>query len=399
MIRIGIDARMMGASNTRGIGRYIEEMVKAMLPELRENETLVLFERDPQHSPIRHPQVEHAQADIPWYGFSEQVTFPGVIQRANIDSLWVPHWNIPLRYNGPLAVTIHDLLLVNQKKSAKLSTKNPIIFYLKYLAFRIVLHFAMKKADVILPPTEAIKAEIQVFAPRASEKLRVTGEGLGHIKKHPERLFSDRYLLYVGSAYPHKRIDLILEAWEKLNKTHPDLHVLIIGERDIFMKRHETPVREKRLPRVHFLGAVSDEALASYLTHADGFLFPSEYEGFGLPPLEALLCGTPAVATDIPVLKEVLPKTSVFFFHKGEANDMIRAIELMLDDQRTEEEARALAEQIRERHSWRKAAQIALESIRKIQNETSTHGKEEKKTRGASGLEADESQRRTGASA
>jgi len=398
-MRIGIDARMMGAENTRGIGRYIEEMIRAMLGQIHESETLVLFERNPSRSPIQHSHVEHIKADISWYGLKEQMALPAIIKQSKIDVLWVPHWNIPLRHHGPIVITIHDLLLVRHERSAKISTQNPILFYVKYLAFRFVLHFALKKAKMIFPPTETIKNEIELFYPMSSEKLKVTGEGLGHISPSNAHTFTNKYLLYVGSAYPHKRLDLALMAWRTISKNHPSLHFFIVGEKDIFMRRFEEQVVREVLSRVHFFGVITDEDLSAYLTQAKGFIFPSEYEGFGLPPLEALLCGTPTVAADIDVMKEVLPKEGVFFFHKGHVNDMITAIELMLERGATEEEMRRAVKWIQERHTWAGAAGIAWESIRSILKKEEKHDEKKRKTRGDSGMEKDEYQRRTGTSA
>lgn len=398
-MRIGIDARMMGAENTRGIGRYIEEMIRAMLGFLHEDKTLVLFERAPERSPIQNERVEHIQADIPWYGWQEQTKLPNIIRSAHIDILWVPHWNIPIRYRGPLIVTIHDLLLISQKHSAKISTRHPIFFYVKYLAFRIVLYFAMKKAGRLLPPTETMRAEIEHFSPATKIKLTVTGEGLGHIVPSQERLFNEPYLLYVGSAYPHKRLDLALSAWQEISKTHPSLHFLIAGEKDVFMKRYVEQVKDQSLPHIHFLDAISDAELASYLSYAKGFVFPSEYEGFGLPPLEAILCGTPAVVTDIPVMKEVLPKKGVFFFHKEDVNAMIEAIESMLLHGQNEEEMQRAAHEIRQRHTWHHAADRALTSMRDLLKKEDVHDEKKGKTRRDTDMEKDERQSRTGTSA
>lgn len=398
-MRIGIDARMMGASNTRGIGRYIEEMIRAMLGQLHEQETLVLFERDPSKSPISHPRAEHVKADIPWYGFTEQIGLPSIYEEAKFDILWVPHWNVPVMYSGPVVTTIHDLLLVNKKTSAKLSTKHPAIFWMKYAAFRFVLRLALAKSLAIFPPTEAIAGEIKAFDAASAKKLRVTGEGLGHIAPNARRPFNESYIFYIGSAYPHKRLDLALDAWKAISAAHLDLHFLVAGEKDVFMNRYEIRANEDQLPRIRFIGRLNDEELSAYLTHAEGLLFPSEYEGFGLPPLEALLCGTPVVAADIDVMKEVLPKDGVFFFHKGNVNDMIMAIESMLARGATDEEMTRARNDVQERHAWASAARIVCESIRNTLKKEERHDEKKEKTRGDSGVEEDEHQRRAGTSA
>lgn len=357
-MRLVIDARMMGAGKTRGIGRYIEETVKHMRPLLKVDDEIVLLD-----------------APIPWYGLAEQLRFPSIIREARPDLLWVPHWNVPLLYRGPLAITVHDLLLRHQPASAKASTRGPIISWLKRLGHRIILWNAINRASVILVPTNAVANDIKKYYPSSSRKLVVTGEGLstgvsdrvsGFSPDH-RPLKTDNYLLYVGSAYPHKRLDLLVDAWASISKKHPTLSLVITGKDDVFLLRIKSQVQNNGIGNVLFVGSPSDQELSTLYSHASAFVFPTSFEGFGLPPIEALSAGTPVVVSDIPVLKEVLPAEGVFFFKSGDKDGMIAAIERVLaDPAKAKSEAARGGAEVRRRHSWNDSAARTLQALRSV---------------------------------
>lgn len=365
-MRIVIDARMMGPGKTRGIGRYIEEVIRGMLPHLKENETLVLLERDPEHSPFTGSRIEHQRADIPWYGIAEQFRMPGLIKRTKPDLYWVPHWNAPVFYRGPAAITIHDLLLMHVPSSAKASTRSFVTRLMKRLGYRLVIKTAIARARVILAPSQFVADDLRKRFPMSRSRVVITGEGMTKFPAsvRPEHL-PDSYLLYVGSAYPHKRLDLLLEAWQKVSENHPTLHLVLAGEKDVFMKKQQRISESRGLQRIHFMGRVSDAELASLYEHAKAFIFPTSFEGFGLPPLEALAHACPVIASDIPVLKEVLPETGTTFFQNGSANDMIRAISKVLEQgEKAREAARLGGREAQAMHDWDSVAKRTLAALR-----------------------------------
>ncbi len=351
-MKLVIDVRMRGAGNTRGIGRYIEETLSAMKPLLP-----------------KEWEVVELDAPIRWYTVAEQTKWPSVIKNAKPDLLWVPHWNVPLLYRGKLAITIHDLLLLHQSSSAKASTRNPLVAFIKKIGHRIVLSNAVKHACVIFVPTNAVADDVAAFFPSAKSKIVVTGEGLTKLPapsapSGAANLADKSFLLYVGSSYPHKRVDLLIDAWSELAKSHPELLLVITGERDVFLERHMNRVRTQNLPRVIFPGRVSNAEIAWLFAHATLFVFPSSFEGMGLPPIEALSAGLPVVCSDIPVLREVVPESGVLFFRNGDKNDMIRAIEQALSESdRLRQNAVVGGDEARRRHTWNHTAECTLEGL------------------------------------
>ncbi len=366
-MHIALDARMMGAQNTRGIGRYIEEMIRAVL-EVDADIQYTLVVRDLSASPfVGHPRVDHVAADIPWYSFREQLFLSKTLTSIGADVIHIPHWNVPLILRVPFVITVHDLLLLHEPASAKASTRGLLVRLAKHAAFRLVLRSALRRARLIFAPTQFVATDLERLANVDHNKIVVTGEGITKFSEVDPSLCSTKpFLLYVGSAYPHKRLDLLLQAWHEIASRHPNHELVIAGEMDAFMEKVKTSsLQSPASSPVRFLGRVTDAQLAALYERADVFVFPSSHEGFGLPPLEALSRGCPVVASDIPCLREVLPASGVEWFRDGDLHGMIRALETTLKDVSSAKRAAVSAQSwIQMHHDWKKSAGIVLKSYR-----------------------------------
>jgi len=364
-MRIAIDARMMGALNTRGIGRYIAELVRGLLDAAPDDTQFVLIVRALEASPfVGHPRVEHIVADIPWYGIGEQIKMAAVLRSAKADLVHVPHWNVPILYRGPLVVTIHDLILLHQPSSAKVSLRHPVIARLKHRMYRMILADVMRKARMICVPTQFVADDIVKKYAVSSDRMIVTGEGLSVLPPPDETdIPQGKFLFYVGAAYPHKRLDLLIDVWKTIASRFPDRSLVIAGQMDVFMQRHRDRVAHDAIPRVQFLDGVSDARLAALYQHAELFVFPSSDEGFGLPPIEALSFGCPVVSSDAACLPEVLPKQGVRFFRNGDASGMIHAIDAALSASAlVRSEAETARQTVREHFSWRRVSEKTVQA-------------------------------------
>lgn len=366
-MRIAIDARMMGAETTRGIGRYIQELIHALLElaeQASEQHTFILITRQREHPFAQHRRVETIVADIPWYSVAEQLFMPAVFRRANADIVHVPHWNVPLAFFGPCVVTVHDLLLRHFPHSAKSSTRNGFFRAIKTIGFRIVLDAALRKARRILVPTHFVAQDVSTLYPTEKSKVMVTGEGMPSVQAYAQvQEQSTPYILYVGSAYPHKGLHSLLMAWKQISQSHPDIRLKLVGEKDVFMKGIEQEVRELDISHVEFLGRVGDQALQHLYAGAIAFVFPSLFEGFGLPPLEALAQGCPVIASDAGSLPEVIGPDNAFFFRAGDSDAIISAVERVLaDPAQAHIQALAAAHDCARRHAWSKTARVTLDA-------------------------------------
>ena len=365
-MKIAIDARMMGANNTRGIGRYIEELIRALL-EIS-NDEFILVARTKDHPFANNPRVQTVVADISWYGWTEQFKMPGIFSKINADVYHVPHWNVSLGMPGPLVITVHDLLLRHQPNSSKVSTRSWPVRTLKHWSFRLILRNAISNAGKICVPTEFVKEDICKFYPSAKNKIVVTGEGISSLSKsvtaewRPDWNFS-KFLFYVGSAYPHKRLDMLLEAWPQLIKQYPDLSLVIAGEKDSFMKQIESKFKAQALPGVCFADRVTDGELESLYNEALALVFPSSFEGFGLVPLEALAHGCPVISSDSRPMSDTLGNKGVVFFKTGDVNDMIMAIKSVVDKPEPyRNQAEKNKSELLAGHDWKEAAKITRQA-------------------------------------
>ncbi len=354
----------MGTEAARGIGRYTEELVRAMLAIAPQHEYWLVTRRA-IHPFSSHPSVHTKVADIPWYGFREQLCMPTIFAGLHADILHVPHWNVPLLTGGRLVVTIHDLLLSHEPASARISTRHAVVAIAKRWGFRLNLYAALHKAQAILVPTTFVADDITKLYPFAARKITVTGEGMGKY----DRFFitpslrppSSKYLLYIGSAYPHKGLDLLIDAWRDVERQHPELHLKIAGADDVFMARLKAEVLRLRLPRVEFLGYVPDEELPALYRDALAFVYPSRFEGFGLPPLEALQVGCPVIASRATALPEVLGEAGAFYFESGSRTGILQAVRRVMDDPEYARRCAAAAlPDLRVRHDWIQTAERTL---------------------------------------
>jgi len=386
-MRICFDARMMGPRNTRGIGRYAEEIIRAML-DLKSGHRFVLLERDPPASPFKdHPDIEHVGANIPWYTLKEQLTMPKLIASSSADLLHVPHWNVSIFSNSqspipnPRVVTIHDLILLEEPASANVTTRGPIVAGIKRIAYRIVLRNALFRSREILVPTEHVKERIAFHFKDLKTPITVTGEGMPEVVESAwqEPDLEHPYFMTVGSAYPHKNLERVLEAWKAVSEKHPGVRLLIVGKKDQFMERLMETAKGLELrakspsgPQpsalnskqpITFLGDVSDEELRTLYARAHALIFPSRWEGFGLPPLEALAAGCPVISSDASCMPEVLGREGILYFNPASADGIVRSVETVLRNPGgVRREARRIIPALRKRHDWKAAAARTLEA-------------------------------------
>lgn len=365
-MRIAIDARMMGPGNTRGIGRYIEEMVRAMR-EVAPKHQYVLLERDPASSPFaKDTAIEHVKADVYWYGLAEQLRMPGIIKKAKADLLFVPHWNISWFCSVPRVVFIHDLILLEEPNSANASTRGPIVRWIKRIGHRVILHRALFSSRAILVPTQHVADRISHHYSSLKTPIVVTGEGMPRPDPSTWK-DAESYLLTVGSAYPHKNHETLLRAWPEVAKRYPDLRLVIAGKKDAFMKAVEDRIRRDNLPRVECRGEIPEKDLPDLYAKALALVFPSRWEGFALPPLEALAYGIPVLSSNASCMPEVLGTKGVITFNPGSSDDILHAVENLLENQRAlREDARIAGGERALIHDWKKSAERTIREIEKV---------------------------------
>ncbi len=360
-MRIGIDARMYGPKQG-GLGRYIEQLVAELEKIDTTNEYVVFLCRAnwEEYSP-NNPHFTKKLADIPWYGWREQLQFAQILGREHVDLMHFPHWNVPILYGCKFIVTIHDLILIHHP-NRRASTLSWPIYILKYLAHRLVLFSALHRAEHILVPTKFGKQDLHNTLKIPTDKITVTPlattihsspheKTSGILTKHH---ITTPYALYVGAAYPHKNLERLTTGWRMAQEKLPIKHTLVLAGRAGYFYRR---LRNTAHPTAHivFTNLVPDADLAELYQKSSLYIFPSLYEGFGLPPLEAIQYNVPVISSQASCLPEVLQNAALFFDPESPSK-IADAIIRGLFDESLRSELRRNAKQLLPHYSWHKTA-------------------------------------------
>jgi len=369
-MKIGIDARLYGVSD-RGIGRYTEKLIYYLEKIDQQNEYYIFLRQDGfnQYQP-QNKNFHKVLANFQPYSLKEQIIFPFKIYKYHLDLVHFPHFNVPVFYRKLFIVTLHDLIITRFPESRRKSTRLPLpIYYLKLFFYNLVLKNALSKSKKIIAVSEATKKDILEILKVKSEKISVIYEGVDLLKiSNSQCLISKKienpYILYVGAAYPHKNLERLLNAFKKLN--HPFLKLVLIGKKDFFYQRLEKYNQKLGLNgKVIFTGEVSDKELVGFYKNALFFIFPSLFEGFGLPGLEAMAYGLPVAASSISSLKEILGEAA-YYFNPYNNEEIVEAIEKLTIDESLREKLKKLGLERVKQFSWQKMAEKTLEVYEKF---------------------------------
>ena len=366
-MRIGIDCRMY-SSNFTGIGRYVYELVKNLREIDGENE-YVLFFNDPEFAKFNDDsgRFKKVLVNAKHYSFAEQIKFLRMIIKEKIDVMHFTHFNAPVLYGCPTVVTIHDLTLhfFPGKKMNNLFYK---------LAYKFCIKTAVLKARKVIAVSKNTKVDIKNILKIDEKKVEVIYEGvndsfkpvndkilLGEVLK--KYGIEKEYLIYTGVWREHKNILGLIEAFSKLKS---DVVLVITGKEDKFYSGEIYKLIDKlgMKNRVIFTGLVSEEELVLLMGGAKVFVFPSFYEGFGLPPLEAMQCEVPVVSSVTSSMKEICFDAAEFF-NPHDTDEMAKKMELVINDENVRKKLIENGKKRVKEFSWEKMAGETLEVYKK----------------------------------
>lgn len=365
-MRIGIDARLYSTRYT-GIGRYVKELIDHLLEIDQENE-YILFFNDPEYTSYLPPnaRVSKRRVKAGHYSFAEQTSFVGALNREELDLAHFTHFNMPVLYKRPAVVTIHDLSI---SKFPEMMSRQGV---LQRMAYTYTIRNAVKVAKNLICISENTKEDaIRMLGANVS-KIRVIYEGVA-AEFQPitdEKKLSDLktrlkiekpFILYVGNFRVHKNIVTLVKAFNLLrNRYERDSQLVLAGDAAQAGPEIEEAIHGLGLD-AHVLrpGYVADEDMPALYSAARVFAFPSLYEGFGLPPLEAMACGTPVVAANTSSLPETLGDAALFSAAE-DADEFAAQMAKAFSEEsvRTDLRNRGLARV--KRFSWRKMAEEVL---------------------------------------
>jgi glycosyltransferase involved in cell wall biosynthesis len=303
-----IDLRMYRMS---GIGRYLRNVVPLVLPLLEAKNVRILGSRLDLAAEAwsADPRVKVVDSKASIYGIEEQaLVLTGAFR--NTDLLWVPHYSVPLLYRGRLAVTIHDVCHLAMRESLNGGIKRGYA--------RVLFENVARRASAVFCVSDFTASEVQKYLPIPQSKIYVTRLGLdvNWNANTNTRIVSggNPYFLYVGNVKPNKNLGTLLRAFRQIADQIPH-RLVVVGKMSNMKTVDDAVIREAATfsSRVHLAGEVSDELLKQYYRGAEFFVFPSLYEGFGLPLLEAMGMGCPVLSSSASSLPEVAGDAALYF--------------------------------------------------------------------------------------
>lgn len=363
-IRLGFDARLIENS---GIGRYIQSLLSRLPgPDLEVVAWMSSEQaRDPRWA---FPGVERRVLDAKIFSIAEQLKLPQAVRDAHVDLLHVPHLNAPIFSPVPLIVTLHDLIPFHYPEAIAARFGN--------VYFRTMSHLVPRRAQSVLVVSENTRRDLIRLAGAPESKLEVVSIGVDEafaIPASPERReavrarygLPGRYFLYAGQWKGYKNVELLLSVMEGL----PDLQdakLVLVGKEDPRVGMREMLVRRSLQDRVVLTGFVADEAdLIALYQEATLFLFPSRYEGFGLPPLEAMAAGVPVLASDRASIPEVVGSAGLLL-DPDRVLEWQQAIESLCADPARCEQLSALGRARSREFSWDQTAARTIAAYRRV---------------------------------
>lgn len=315
---IGIDVRLI---NQTGVGTYIRNLLYYLNHTLQETDQIhfhiYLFKKDFGSLNLHRNYFTLHETRVRWHTLDEQFSFLRQLSNAHLDLIHFTYFSYPFLYKKKFIATVHDItpLLF---KTGKASTKNPLLYELKFQAFSYILSSQINNATRLITPTKTVKQQIiSRFGNSFANKIHPLYEGVdfalsqaGSNMKLKETLPND-FLLYVGNFYPHKNVENLIRAYAAIPT---NTKLLLVGPGDFFAPRMRSIINSlNQKTRIILFEAQTKEDFVYLYTHARALVHPSLSEGFGLPIVEAMYFNLPIIGSDIEVFRELMDDRYIKF--------------------------------------------------------------------------------------
>lgn len=357
MKRIVIDARESGQST----GRYVDKLVE-YLYKLKPDFEIIVLTKSSRMDYIKKiaPGFRVIKADIKEFTFAEQIELKKLIRSLGADLVHFPAVQQPIWYRGKVVTTMQDLTTCRFNNP----TKNPLIFKSKQQIYKWVNKKVARKSTRLITPSRFVKDDVVDFTGVKADKISVTHEAVDDFDEpaKPIREFVGKsFIMFNGRPMPHKNLHRLIETFAILHKTHPDLLLMIAGKNNGYHDKYlEQAERLSVGKSVIITGWITDGQLKWAMSHAGVYVYPSLSEGFGLPPLEAMMNGAPVAASNFTCIPEVCGDAA-YYFNPLDVDDMATKISEVLDDKDLQKDLIAKGKQQIKKYSWRRMAKQTLE--------------------------------------
>jgi len=354
-MKIAIDVRML-SPKAHGLSRYLKNILNQFFTISKEHEFFLLHNEDPVY--LGKPGYIFKKLNSKKFSLMEQIEIPLILKSITPDVFHAPSIAVPLYQKFPTVITIHDLI--------------PFIFPEYYprqaLLYLPLLKAAVKKAKIVIVSSVATKEDVNRILKVPFDKMRVIPDAAEEIFNPAAKAKEDKsvlekfnikrnFFLTVVNQRPYKNLKNLLEAFMKLKEKEYQLVVVGSVSEDIRRFVNNEVLSEK----VILLGHISDNDLASLYRSSFAFIFPSLYEGFGLPPLEALACGAAVICSFASCLPEVMQDAGLMIDPKKQSS-MTEAMEALIDNSSLRESLKAKSVKRASLFSWKNTAELTLKA-------------------------------------
>jgi alpha-1,3-rhamnosyl/mannosyltransferase len=379
--RIGFDGRYIN-DRYHGIGRYAFRLIEAMAT-LDQSSTFIIFRgKSPDTrfdwgylASIRNIEIH----DGPWplYWPQEQLAWPALIRRHRIDAFHTPYFVAPLfiqRFSGngksslPVIITIHDLIFDRYPKYMPIPISHPY--------YRLLMRLSTHSAQNVITVSQSTAGDLNQYYHTPFEKITVIPEGVdqsfrpvmdtGQMDTLRRRYQLDNpFILNVGARRPHKNISTLIEAFAYIAPI-TDYVLVIAGPNDHrFPNTMEQYAADLNLSdRIRFLDWIPETELPGLYSLADMVVLPSFIEGFGLPALEAMACGTPVIAADNTSYPEVVGSAGILI-DPHSVTQLAHQIHQLVEKQDRRNYYREVGLRQAAAFTWERAASATLQAYQK----------------------------------
>lgn len=366
-MRIAIDARGINWYRGTGIGTYTDKVLRYLLKMDRENYYHIYWSGE-NYEEFQFDNTNIVMASKKYHRFFEQSYFPVNLNDKAIDIYHVPQNGIGMCENIECKkiATIHDLIPYIMPETVG---KGYLLKFLKDVPKVIEL------SDALITVSEWSKQDILKFFPIDKDKIFVTSLAAEDIykpldKEECRHFLSKQYninksfILYIGGFSPRKNVKSLITAFSKVYKNlDKDYNLVIVGAtRDQGQYLAEFSSNLEFASKIIFTGFAPEEHLPILY---NAFVYPSLYEGFGLPPLEAMNCGTPVITSNLTSIPEVVGDAGILINPYNEL-ELIEALKKLLNDEKLQKEYSEKGLRRAQNFSWSKTAEKTLEVYKKV---------------------------------
>lgn len=356
-MRIGIDYTPV-LGNRSGVGYYTEQLVTHLVQAQPEWEFALYCNR-----PVERLAVPQA---MPAHRFSlrsrwlwMQLQLPNVIRQSQPDLCHFPNNSAPIKHVRPYIITIHDASLFLHSKHHPRS---------RLVALRLLLPLAARKASAIITLSEYARADLVRVLGLPPEKVHAIHLAVSDmfcplhdakVREHLRQKYDlpQQFILYVGTIEPRKNISRLIQAIGHLHQAGLCSPLLLVGPNGWLMNNLQKEVEQLGLNKfVRYLGYVPEEDLAGLYSLATVFAFPSLYEGFGLPPLEAMACGTPVLTSHHSAMEEVCGEAA-WLVDPQNVEEIAAGLQVLLTDDDRRQQLREKGWNRVKQFTWEQTAQ------------------------------------------